>query len=144
MIWKLLESGSGVIGGQKLQNDFFLSDRTGIIWQMEISDPITLIKKSQEIQSAKLQLWIPTSGERFETGSEWIIPHTNEISVRNQSNGFVEHSAKFWRSIFWTITWNVWPSDISVGTSWILCIQGNVPSIYFQWFFPKLEIPMKF
>ena len=56
--------------------------------------------------------------------------HINGILVRNQSNGFVEHSTKFWWSIFWTITWNVWPSDISVGTSWILCIQGNFSSIF--------------
>ena len=76
------------------------------------------------MQNCNLSL-IPdlTSGERFKTGSGVIL---TKILVRNQSNGFVEHSAKFWRSIFWTITWNVWPSDISVGTSWILCLQGNI------------------
>ena len=177
----LLESGRGVIWGQKLQNDqisfCLVTGRTGIICQMKISDPITLIKKTQEIQSKKLQFFnnsnsyfrwtfraciclqnFPKILSNYMVTISWNSyfrrkfqnrkwSHTNGILVRNQSNGFIEHSAKFWRSIFWTITWYVWPSDISVGTSWILCIQGNFSSIFsniFPGFFRKSFKPTLF
>ena len=105
-------------------------------WRIKNFDPVTLIKKIVRNSKCKIAIsyffnsyfrWTFQNRKRTMSHKIW---NTNIILVRNQSNGFVKHSSKFWWSIFWTITWNVWPSDISVGASWILCIQGNVPSIF--------------